>query len=403
MRTGPLGVILLTTGLAFTSSTAAVAAAPGETSLGRGSIVSVKRVARMSAVQVERYLAADHPNFASPRPRHGVDTYQVVYRTLTPRGRPTTASGVVSLPRTSGRLRAVSYAHGTHASRNIAGSVDPVGQSRVVSIYYAGARFAGVAPDYLGLGLGPGFHPYMHAASEAGASLDLLRAARTLARGRLDERVLVTGFSQGGQAAMALGRELQRGADPRLRLGALAPISGPYDIRHAQLPASFDEDGHLKPEYSVFYLAYVIVAWNRLFRLYGSPSEAFQAPYDRRVERLFDGHHDDFEEIARELPRRLGDLLTPRFARWLRHPSGAMLEALRAADGTCDWTPRAPVRVYAARGDEQVAFANTRSCLERLRSHGAAPSLVDYGPGTDHFTTLFRGVPDTLRWFQRVG
>ncbi|QXJ22217.1 lipase [Actinomadura graeca] len=392
-------------GLAATASSASAGTAAGvarpETAPPRGTVVSADRVARMSAGEVRRYLAGDDPALARPGPRFGVDTYRVVYRTVTPQGTPATAAGVVTLPAGHGGVRAVSFAHGTHLARNIAGSVDAEGQSRVAATFYAGAGYAGVAPDYLGLGLGPGPHPYMHAATEAAASLDLLRAARRVAsshRRRLERGVLVTGFSQGGHAAMALGRELQRGADPYLRPAALAPVSGPFDLRDAQLPASLDEDGGLDPKASVFYLSYLFVSWNRLFHLYDSPSEVFRAPYDTSVPALFDGRHAD-EDVITRLPARVRDLLTPRYVHWLLHPTGPMARALRSADGTCQWRPRVPVRLFAAAGDEQVAFANTTSCLRELRARGARPSVTDYGMGTGHFRSMYRGIPDTLRWF----
>jgi dienelactone hydrolase len=66
-----------------------------------------------------------------------------------------------------------------------------------------------------------------------------LHAARRFAaerHRRLDRRVFITGFSQGGAAAIALAREFQRPGHGQ-RVAALAPISGPYDLRHAEIPA----------------------------------------------------------------------------------------------------------------------------------------------------------------------
>jgi hypothetical protein len=78
------------------------------------------------------------------RVRSGVDAYRLTYATIGVDGAPTTATGLLVLPRNrAGRLRTVT-----------------------------------VAPDYLGLRRGPGSHPYMHAASEASAALDMLRGAR---------------------------------------------------------------------------------------------------------------------------------------------------------------------------------------------------------------------------------
>ncbi|WP_258942459.1 hypothetical protein [Actinomadura luteofluorescens] len=401
-----VGTALVVSGAGCAASSgghAVAAAGRSDAAGGRGTVVSVTPVVRMSRAQVRDYLGGE--GLASPRPRGGVNGFKVLYRTVSATGRPTVASGVVVLPSgATGALQAVSFTHGTHAGRSTAGSVAADGQSRIAAVYYAAAGYAGVAPDYLGLGEGPGAHPYLDAASEASASLDMLRAARDVVarQGRgLDRRVLVTGFSQGGQAAMALGRQLQSGTDPYLRLGALAPISGTYDLRRAQLPASLRAQRSLDSRVSAFNLAYATVAWNRFHHLYKTPSEVFQAPYDTTAERLFDGSHDE-SDIFPQLPASPEELLTPRYLNWLKHPSGALLRAIRAADGTCDWAPDVPVRLYGASGDEQVTFDNTRNCVRALRAHGTRPQVVDYGTGagTDHFATLHRALPDTLRWFQ---
>ncbi len=147
---------------------------------------------------------------------------------------------MVALPRaTVHDLHVVSFGRGTSATKRDAPSMAADSDGRYTPVYFATHGFAAVAADYLGLGGGPGHHPYMHSATEASASLDLLKAAKTLAERRkitLDSRILVTGFSQGGHTAMALGAALQR--DPELDVAAIAPVSGPFDLEHAELPQS---------------------------------------------------------------------------------------------------------------------------------------------------------------------
>jgi hypothetical protein len=155
--------------------------------------------------------------------RHGVDAFRLRYATVGVDGAPTTATGLVALPPKRARqLRTVSYAHGTLAARADAPSRSLDSLAGASALLFAGAGFATGAPDYLGLGGGPGPQAYLHAASEASASLDMLRAAHAFAARRhrsLATTTLVTGFSQGGHAAMALGRTLQDHADRRLRVG----------------------------------------------------------------------------------------------------------------------------------------------------------------------------------------
>lgn len=377
-------------------------AATSARSAARGAVVSDERIERLSRAATARRL--DDLGFRGTRPRYGVDVHRVVYRTVTGRGAPTTASGLVVLPRGGPhRLRAVQYGHGTMAFRGDTGTMDPTSRDRGAAAMFAGAGFAGVAPDYLGLGLGPGRHPYMDVATETSASVDMLRAARAVvARGRraLDRRVFVTGFSQGGHAAMALGRALRNGADPDLELAALAPVSGPYELGRAQIPDSLDGTS-LDPKEVNFYFGYWLTAANRTNRFYRDPSEVFRAPYDRIVPRLFDGKHQE-AEIFKSLPDGPSDMLTPRAIEWMRHPSGALLRAVRAGDGVCEgWAPKAPVRLYTARADRDVTTRNAALCRESLRARGVDAPIVDLGD-LDHMASGVAAMPDVLRWFQSV-
>ncbi|GAA1948002.1 alpha/beta hydrolase family protein [Kitasatospora viridis] len=213
---------------AVAGTATATAADLGAGRAGRGTVVSVTPLASLDAQQATAYVQGI--GFATPAERGGVELERVVYRTVTPEGRPTTASGLVALPRDPGPrpLATVEYTHGTMAYRGEAPSVAD-GPDRAAAVMFAGDGFAAVAPDYLGLGVGPGTHPYLDVRSETTASVDLLTAARTVeARHgvRADGRVLVTGFSEGGAAAMGVGRALQEGRVPGYRLTALAPVWG---------------------------------------------------------------------------------------------------------------------------------------------------------------------------------
>lgn len=406
-----LGVAALATAAAMTMPVRsdALPAAPGTTGVtvpaaranDRGALVAWRHLRTMTAEQAAAWLASDR--FDPGMVRYGVDTWRLTYRTIDPHGRPTVASGLLALPRNHARrLRTVSFTHGTELFKRDAPSTARDVWGPAPAVTYAAAGFAAAAPDYLGLGVGPGPHPWMHKPSETTAALDLLRAARRFAtrRGRaLQREVLVTGFSQGASAAMSLARALQAGADPRFRLGAVAPISGGYDFEHAQLPASLN--GEVHPKASVIYVSYLLVAWNRLHHLYRSPAEVFQAPYDRTIERLFDNRHTG-QQVMAGTPDDIGRLLTPHAFRLLRQPTGRLAAALRVADSTCsDWTPKVPVRLYMAAGDEQAANANSVHCQAALRAHGVDAPLIDVGP-VGHLDSNRLGTAATVRWFSQL-
>ncbi|MFC8432296.1 alpha/beta hydrolase family protein [Streptomyces sp. NPDC057253] len=386
--------------LAGLAATPVAAAGGGEAHPApRGDLLSVTPVADRDAGQVRSFLTGRDVD--ADVVRYGLRAYRLTYRTVDPHGAPTTATGLLTLPEGGPhRLDLVSDTHGTMVDRDYAPSASE-DFGRIPSYLNASAGRAVAAPDYLGLGRGPGPHPYMDTASSVTASLDMLRAARTAADrlGRpLTGDLYVTGFSQGGQVAMALGKALDKGADRHFRLRALAPVSGPYDLEGQEMPALFD--GRVNDVSGVLYTAYWLVAQNRLHPLYQHPSDAFRAPYASRVERLLDGSHEQ-EEVVRGLAPTVEQLLTPTFHDRLRHPSGPVLDAMRAADHTCDWKPAAPVRLYAATGDTDVPLANTRTCARTLAGQGARVRVVEQG-AVDHFGSAVVSAPQVVRFFDGV-
>jgi pimeloyl-ACP methyl ester carboxylesterase len=174
--------------------------------------------------------------------RSGITLQRLVYTTIDAHGEPTVASGLLALPTDVEPVGVVSFGHGTDSLKSYVPSA-PTGEGLGVSALFASGGFALVATDYVGLGLSPGHHPYLHAATEASASLDLLRAVRLTAREskvKLPRSVYITGFSQGGQAALALDRTIEADPDSPWRVVAVAPIAGPYDLSGTEFPDMID-------------------------------------------------------------------------------------------------------------------------------------------------------------------
>jgi hypothetical protein len=153
--------------------------AAASTAEPRASVVSSTPVLGLDAGQVKDFLQP--LGVYVPEARYGVDAYRVVYRTSDVTGRATTASSLAVLPRTGDRgLRPAVWLHGTQSYRGDAPSVSEC-CDRAAAVLFAALGYAATAPDYLGLGEGPGFHPYFHAATMVSASVDALRATRQLA------------------------------------------------------------------------------------------------------------------------------------------------------------------------------------------------------------------------------
>ncbi|MFB6724007.1 alpha/beta hydrolase family protein [Kribbella sp. NPDC056345] len=363
----------------------------------RGSLVSAVEVAKLTAADLDA-AALDAGFVDAPKSRYDVTVHRLIYRTIDPNGRPTTASGIVVLPDgRRGALTVAEYLHGTTATKAYAASVDSDSTDRLITALFAGTGLAAVAPDYLGLGLGPGKHPYIDTDTETSASIDLLLAARTFTARHgvaLKRDVLVTGFSQGGRATLGVGRALTRGEAGPFRLGEIRGVAGPYDLLDVELPAVFT--GQVAPKVATMYLAYFTTAWDRTVGLYNHPREAFRAPYAKTVESLVDGTHTN-EEIAQGLPNSPADLFTPTFYNKLEHPTGRFHQALHEADQIChNWTTRAPIHFYTGTKDTDVVPANATSCATSLRTRKATVTVHSMGD-VNHFGTAMTAYPQIVR------
>ena len=94
-------------------------------------------------------------------------------------------------------------------------------------------------------------------------------------------------------------------------------------------------------------------------------------------------------------------LYTASFLRLMRHPAGALRRALIANSTCAGWTPRVPVRLYAARGDKTVTQVNALHCLRAIRAHHGRVRLVQLG-AVSHNISDFLALPKIVRWFHTL-
>jgi pimeloyl-ACP methyl ester carboxylesterase len=393
------GAIVAATSAAAQAADTGPAAKDGCTRANHGRALSSTPLKQLdSAAASEDFRRT---GFQDATARYGVSAYRLEYCTVSPTGSPTTASGLLALPRETADkiLPTVLYEHGTTAGKTDVPSFLTGTENSVVPFYFSSAGYAVVAPDYLGLGTSPGRHPYLQAATEASASLDMLRAADAVSRDQavaLSRDVLISGHSQGGQAAMATGQALQRVGGP-WRLAALAPMAGPYGLSGAESEALLDPT-RTDPQKAAFYASYILTAWKDLYHLYTDPRQIFNEPYAGTVEALFDGTHS-VPDIDAALPTPQ-ELFRPRTLALLARPTGNYAAALRAND-VCHWSPAVPTRLYAAHGDTDVVFANAEQCRQQITARGGTAQIVDMGT-TNHVGTAIASLPLIRTWFNEL-
>ncbi|WP_433661618.1 lipase family protein [Nocardia sp. CA-128927] len=148
-----------------------------------------------------------------PMPNGSVITYWMAGSD----GSPRQASGALFIPNGTpppGGWPVIAFDHGTTGlGRGCGGESDPSTapnshwhtEEDGIMQHLIEQGFAVVAPDYLGLGLfDTGPHPYLELQTEATATIDLLRAARS-AHPELSRTWAALGPSQGGHAALGTG------------------------------------------------------------------------------------------------------------------------------------------------------------------------------------------------------
>jgi len=223
-----------------------------------------------------------------------VSAYRIQYGSVGARGEAILASAALMVP--GGRGAACSgprpmllYAHGTSTDRDF--NIADLGEGRnaeglIVATFFVARGYIVVAPDYAGLGASTlPYHPYLNADQSSRDMMDALAAARsalpTLAAAISDDdRLYLTGYSQGAHVALATQRALQAAG---MTVTAAAPMSGPYAL------ASFLDAiyaGQVNSGATV-HMTLLMTSYQRAYGdVYARPAVAYDAAYVDGIETL---------------------------------------------------------------------------------------------------------------------
>ena len=343
---------------------------------------------------------------------YDVDLFKVEYSTLDVHAELDTASGLLAVPVTEGLtyFPLLCYQHGTVGSKTDVPSNLQGGYQ--IALIASSLGYITTAADFLGLGESRGFHPYVHADSEASAAIDFLYVAKNELKEEigynLSEQLFVTGYSQGGHAAMAAHRDLQLLHSDEFTVTASAPMSGPYSISEKMIDFTLSGD-----EYgTVAYLPYVALsmkeAYPDLLQNYNIDN-MFKEAYTEDI-RMFNNNEIGLWDLNGRLTTALnaneggvfpGKLMQDSIINYLvnnlDHP---IMTALRDND-VYDWTPEAPTRLFYCVGDDQVYWENSTLAASVMTANGASDVLaIDLG-NLDHGGCVFPAALQTVTFFQQ--
>jgi acetyl esterase/lipase len=328
-------------------------------------LLEAKMVATLKRSQLDSIRHASHvPRRLAPV-TYDVAIYDVLYYTAWADGSPVVASGYLMVPvGAKSAVPLLAYDHGTRLEKARTWAFRG---EEAVCAFYAADGYLVAFPDYVGLRRGERNHLYHHAATEAMATVDLLRAAREFMPQiglTWSEQLFITGYSQGGHAAMATHKYIQERLQGEFTVTASAPMSGPYDLAGVQgrvLDKPYSQPG---------YLPYILVSYQAAYHLLPDSGDYFRPPYDTLIPRLFTGKMT-FDEVNPFLPAIPGDMMREDLLLAYATDSANPLRRLMQENSLTDWAPESPMLLCYCRNDEQVNYENSLVAHDRMTDLGA--------------------------------
>ncbi|MBN2162999.1 MAG: hypothetical protein JXR25_00825 [Pontiellaceae bacterium] len=382
----------------------------------RGHLVNASHIMTMTPEEVASALGGF--GISSSLVNYPISMYSVRYETFDLRGESSLAAGLLILPATiqgSGfplppeRVALLSFQHGTLFADSAAPSafthISQLDGEILFGLIFATDGYAVSMPDYLGIGPGSeGLHPYLHARSEAVASVDMLRATRSFLENsdqcKPNGQLFIAGYSQGGHATLALQRELQLNHAQEFPLTASAPMAGPQDLSGTMKARARAGAANGSSAYT----AYVILGLNTIYR-YGTYSNFFRPDYATLLQDLFDGTHTG-SEINALLPADPIAMLTDSFVSNLtENADDPFSAALLKNDTYRNWTPTTPTRFYHCAADDIVPYSNSVVAVNAFLNAGASTNLVqliDPQPTASHTAGFLPCMLATKSWFNTL-
>jgi len=340
--------------------------------------------------------------------QNGVQLWKITYTTPDVFNQLDTASGLLILPvrEETTVYPTLIYQHGTvdgpqDVPSNLQGGYE-------LGLVFGGLGYVTLAPDYLGAGTSRGFHPYVHAASEASAAVDMLRAVRGYASQidlLLNDQLFVTGYSQGGHASMALHRALELELADEISLTAASHLSGPYDISGVMRELMVSED----PYNFLAYLPNTYLSFNYVYGFYDDLEQFFKPAYTTAIRNFYEGNIG-LGALNNFLISNLTSEYGAPIARYMLQdsivdiletadPNHPVIQAL-ADNDTYEWAPQQPTRIFYCTADDQVKYRNSIVADSVMQALGAVDLITfDVSPESDHGGCVEPAVIQTALFF----
>jgi len=311
---------------------------------------------------------------------YGYKAYRIPYVTKDDEGKSVNASGLFVIPtKLSPKLQEdgislVSWSHGTITLNEQAPTVYTKKYQKadlISSVFTSLGGFATLQADYIGYGDSSShYHPYMVKNSLAKSSIDLIEATRQFAKENnitLNEKLFLTGYSEGGYVAMAMAQKLEASGK---EITASAPLAGDYDLNHiANVAWGFEEEN--LTAFSSTYFALASLAYTKVYNK--KLSTMMNTPYDSKIETLLDGNHS-FEQIENALPQKSygsEGLFRNDFIEEYKNNNESWFKKALTQNSIKPWSPQSKMHIVHCQGDDDASYLGTKKFYETMIESGA--------------------------------
>ncbi len=329
--------------------------------------------------------------------RYGVKVYKLTYTTTNTDGKTTTASGVLLVPDATTKVPLVSYQHGTILSDTDAPSnYQSSSEVYLYTTVFSSLGYIIAAPDYIGYGASANLpHTYQQRNGLATASLDMLRASREFIKQQTlnwDNRVMLTGYSEGGYATLALQKKMEEEAPTEFNLVGSSCGAGAYDTpAFLRYLAANNTDGQATN--NRVYL-FVLQTYARIY----TPTR----PYSYYVKEPYATQLTTKSATDLTISGSFNTILTDSFKQAILNKSDAAFEAALADNDIHDWKPKTPTQLYHGDADNTVFFFNSQNTYDAMKKRGATTVTLIPIPGATHATGIQNYILGTSSFFQSL-
>jgi len=323
-------------------------------------------------------LSAHTPGIDENTMVYGYKAYKIPYTTTDEEGNSVSVSGLMVVPTglpevvySNLGLSLVSDNHGTifankEAPTVIASSNNIPDGSSILLTSLGG--FVTIQPDYIGFGDSSNhYHPFILKKSLANTTIDFIVAARAFASNNnipLNRQLFLTGYSEGGYAAMATLEKIEK--EGVLSVTMAAPMAGPYIVeglattvlqaKNLSVPSFMADVGYA---YAKAYDEDIALIINE--------------PYASKLETLFNGDLTR-TEIDPQLTHKttgIDGLFNPAFVGEVLTNANYWFRVATRANGVYDWAPTTPVKLVHCMGDDVIPISISQATVKKMHANGA--------------------------------